>query len=145
MFSQKRANRELKMPKVTGFIYRRLSSDDAGRTSLLKLAAETPDAVLKLDLLNALVQAARNGHQITKPDGWSELRQKVASALAEPHPDAAKAAATLLELEASMGIETALATYRDLLASASARTWSGTLLASASMVAALGMRTGGGD
>ncbi|MFM2141845.1 MAG: hypothetical protein RLZZ476_389 [Verrucomicrobiota bacterium] len=111
-----------KMPKVTGFIYRRLSSDDAGRTSLLKLVAETPDAVLKLDLLNALVQAARNGHQITKPDGWSELRQKVASALAEPHPDAAKAAATLLELEASMGIETALATYRDLLASASART-----------------------
>lgn len=111
-----------KMPKVTGFIYRRLSSDDAGRTSLLKLAAETPDGVLKLDLLNALVQAARNGHPITKPDGWSELRQKVASALAEPHPDAAKAAATLLELEASMGIETALATYRDLLASASART-----------------------
>lgn len=111
-----------KMPKVTGFIYRRLSSDDAGRTSLLKLAAETPDAVLKLDLLNALVQAARNGHPITKPDGWDALRQKVASALAEPHPDAAKAAATLLELEASMGIETALATYRDLLASASART-----------------------
>ncbi|MCX6836654.1 MAG: c-type cytochrome [Verrucomicrobia bacterium] len=111
-----------KMPKVTGFIYRRLSADDTGRTSLLKLAAETPDAVLKLDLLNALVQAARNGHPITKPDGWSELRQKVASALAEPHPDAAKAAATLLELEASMGIETALATYRDLLASASART-----------------------
>ncbi|MBE2284292.1 MAG: VCBS repeat-containing protein [Prosthecobacter sp.] len=111
-----------KMPKVTQFIYRRLSSDDAGRTSLLKLAAETPDAVLKLDLLNALVQAARNGHQITKPDGWDALRQKVASALAEPHPDAAKAAATLLELEASMGIETALATYRDLLGSASART-----------------------
>ena len=111
-----------KMPKVTGFIYRRLSSDDAGRTSLLKLAAETPDAVLKLDLLNALVMAARNGHPITKPDGWDALRQKVASALAEPHPDAAKAAATLLELEASMGIETALATYRDLLASASART-----------------------
>ncbi|MBK8036019.1 MAG: VCBS repeat-containing protein [Verrucomicrobiaceae bacterium] len=111
-----------KMPKVTGFIYRRLSSDDAGRTSLLKLAADTPDAVLKLDLLNALVQAARNGHQITKPDGWDALRQKVVSALAEPHPDAAKAAATLLELEASMGIETALATYRDLLTSASART-----------------------
>lgn len=111
-----------KMPKVTGFIYRRLSSDDAGRRSLLKLAAETPDAVLKLDLLNAVAMAARNGHKITKPDGWDALRQKVASALAEPHPDAAKAAATLLELEASMGIETALATYRDLLASASAQT-----------------------
>jgi len=110
-----------KMPKVTGFIYRRLSSDDAGRTSLLKLAAETPDAVLKLDLLNAVVLAARNGHKITKPDGWDALRQKVASASAESE-NAAKAAATLLELEASMGIETALATYRDLLAAASART-----------------------
>jgi putative membrane-bound dehydrogenase-like protein len=108
-----------KIPKVTGFIYRRLSSDDAGRTSLLKLAAETPDAVLKFDLLNAVVLAARNGHPITKPDGWDALRQKVASALAEPNPDAAKAAATLLELEASMGIETALATYRDRLGSAS--------------------------
>jgi hypothetical protein len=64
-----------KMPKVTGFIYRRLSSDDTGRTSLLKLAAETPDAVLKLDLLNAVVQAARNGHQITKPDGWENVIQ----------------------------------------------------------------------
>lgn len=108
-----------KMPKVTGFIYRRLSSDDAGRTSLLKLAAETPDAVLKFELLNAVVLAARNGHPITKPDGWDALRQKVASALAEPNPDAAKAAATLLELEASMGIETALAAYRDRLGSAS--------------------------
>jgi putative heme-binding domain-containing protein len=86
---------------------------------LLKLAAETPDDVLKLDLLKALVQAARNGHPITKPDGWDSLRQKMASALAEPHPDAAKAAATLLELEASMGVETALATYRDRVSSAS--------------------------
>ena len=111
-----------KMPKVTGFIYRRLSSDDAGRTSLLKLAAETPDAVLKFDLLNAVVLAARNGHPITKPDGWDALRQRVASALAEPNPDAAKAAATLLELEASMGIETALAAYRNRLGSASTPT-----------------------
>lgn len=118
-----------KMPKVTGFIYRRLSSDDAGRTSLLKLAAETPDAVLKLDLLNAIVLAARNGHQITKPDGWDALRQRVIAGFSPSGADASKAGAdglkpenTLLELEASMGIETALATYRDLLASASART-----------------------
>jgi putative heme-binding domain-containing protein len=118
-----------KMPKVTGFIYRRLSSDGAGRTSLLKLAAETPDAVLKLDLLNAVVQAARNGHPITKPDGWSELRQKVVQSFSSSGADKAndgdhglKPMTTLLELEASMGIETALATYRDLLASASART-----------------------
>lgn len=121
-----------KMPKVTGFIYRRLSSDDAGRTSLLKLAAETPDAVLKLELLNALVQAARNGHKITKPANWPQMRERLvavkASADAGNAEKSAKAytptsdATTLLELEASMGIETALATYRDLLASASART-----------------------
>jgi putative membrane-bound dehydrogenase-like protein len=118
-----------KMPKVTGFIYRWLSADDKGRTSLLKLAAETPDALLKLDLLNALVMAARNGHQITKPDGWSELRQKVVQSFSSSGADKAndgdhglKPMTTLLELEASMGIETALATYRDLLASASART-----------------------
>ena len=121
-----------KMPKVTGFIYRRLSSDDAGRTSLLKLAAETPDAVLKLDLLNALVMAARNGHPITKPANWPQMRERLvgvkASADAGNAGTSAKAstptsdATTLLELEASMGIETALATYRDLLASASART-----------------------
>jgi putative membrane-bound dehydrogenase-like protein len=118
-----------KMPKVTGFIYRWLSADDTGRMSLLKLAAETPDALLKLDLLNALVQAARNGHQITKPDGWSELRQKVVQSFSSSGADKAndgdhglKPMTTLLELEASMGIETALATYRDLLASASART-----------------------
>ena len=114
-----------KMPKVTGFIYRRLSSDDAGRTSLLKLAAETPDAVLKLDLLNAIVQAARNGHKITKPAGWENVIQSFSSpgaANSQAPADELKLKSTLLELEASMGIETALATYRDLLASASART-----------------------
>jgi hypothetical protein len=58
-----------KMPKVTGFIYRRLSSDDAGRTSLLKLAAETPDAVLKLDLLNALVPGGTEWPQ-DHETGW---------------------------------------------------------------------------
>ena len=95
-----------KMPKVTRFIYRRLSSDDAGRTSLLKLAAETPDAGLKLDLLDAVVQAARGGNKITKPDGW----EKVASTLVESG-NATKVAATLLELEAHMGIKEAIDRY----------------------------------
>ena len=113
-----------KMPKVTEFIYRRLSSDDAGRTSLLKLAAETPDPALQLDLLNALVQAARNGHQITKPDGWDALRQKVVQSFSSSGADKAnesnhgpKPMTTLLELEASMGIETALQHFRVQLAS----------------------------
>ena len=113
-----------KLPKVTGFIYRRLSSDDAGRTSLLKLAAETPDPALQLDLLNALVQAARNGHQITKPDGWDALRQKVVQSFSSSGADKTnegnhgpKPMTTLLELEASMGIETALQHFRVQLAS----------------------------
>ncbi len=112
-----------KMPKVTGFIYRRLSSDDAGRTSLLKLAAETPDAVLKLDLLNALVQAARNGHKITKPDGWEKISEAM-KVEAIQKGDSLPPIANLDELEpglidllreidAHMGVQESLAIYRE--------------------------------
>ncbi len=108
-----------KIPKVTGFIYRRLSSDEAGRANLLKLAAETGDAELRENLLQALVQAARAGHQISQPADWPTLRQKVVSALAESGTsvNAPKVTATLLELEAHMGVESALHSYRTRLSS----------------------------
>ncbi len=108
-----------KIPKVTGFIYRRLSSDEAGRANLLKLAAETGDAELRENLLQALVQAARAGHQISQPADWPALRQKVVSALAESGTsvNAAQVTATLLELEAHMGVESALHSYRTRLSS----------------------------
>jgi putative membrane-bound dehydrogenase-like protein len=103
-----------KIEKVTGFIYRRLTTDDAGRTSLLKLAAETEDAALRNQLIEAVLGSARSGNKLTQPAEWSAMREKVASALAESG-NAAKAATTLTELEAYMGIEPALKIYRDLL------------------------------
>ena len=108
-----------KIPKVTGFIYRRLSSDEAGRANLLKLATETGDAELRENLLQALVQAARAGHQISQPADWPTLRQKVVSALAESGTsvNATQVTATLLELEAHMGVESALHSYRTRLSS----------------------------
>jgi putative membrane-bound dehydrogenase-like protein len=108
-----------KIPKVTGFIYRRLSSDEAGRANLLKLAAETGDAELRENLLQALVQAARAGHQISQPADWPTLRHKVVSALAESGTsvNATQVTATLRELEAHMGIENALHSYRTRLSS----------------------------
>ncbi len=108
-----------KIPKVTGFIYRRLSSDEAGRANLLKLAAETGDAELRENLLQALVQAARAGHTLSQPADWPTLRQKVVSALAESGTsvNAPKVASTLRELEAHMGIESALHSYRARLSS----------------------------
>jgi putative heme-binding domain-containing protein len=90
---------------------------------LLKLAAETPDAVLKLDLLNAVVQAARNGHKITKPDGWEKISEAM-KVEAIQKGDSLPPIANLDELEpglidllreidAHMGVQEALAVYRE--------------------------------
>jgi hypothetical protein len=62
-----------KMPKVTGFIYRRLSSDDAGRTSLAQTGRRDAGCRFEARFAECVVQAARNGHKITKPDGWDAL------------------------------------------------------------------------
>ncbi|MBK8094196.1 MAG: VCBS repeat-containing protein [Verrucomicrobiaceae bacterium] len=111
-----------KMPKVTEFIYRRLAGEEAGIQGLLKLAAVSKDAALRQNLLTAVVQAARGGSKVSAPSNWTQMREKVASALAESG-DAAKAATTLLlELEAHMGIEAALKHFRDQLALATAGT-----------------------
>jgi hypothetical protein len=49
-----------KMPKVTEFIYRRLSSDEAGRTGCSSWRRSRKDAALRSsNLLTAVVQAAR--------------------------------------------------------------------------------------
>jgi putative membrane-bound dehydrogenase-like protein len=99
-----------KIEKVTGFIYRRLTSDDAGRTSLIKLAAETDDAALRTQLMEAILGAARAGNKITQPADWPKMRVRLVGE---------KTSAQLTELEALMGIETALKHYRDRLSASS--------------------------
>jgi len=103
-----------KMPKVTEFIYRRLSADDAGRQGLLRLAPETKDATLRQSLIASVLQAARSGSNITAPVNWAAVRESLVGvqALADSG-NAGQVAATLLELEVHMGILPALQHFRE--------------------------------
>ncbi len=109
-----------KMPKVTEFIYRRMGAEESGRTGLLTLAAETKDAAVRDAMLDTVLKSARGGNKISKPENWAALRAKVVSALAESKEPSTQVEATLLELEAFMGIEEAKQHFRALLTNASA-------------------------
>lgn len=96
-----------KMPKVTQFIYRRLGAEEAGRTALLRVAADSQDGAERESLLKSVVEAARAGNKIAQPDDWGTLRVKLDGAPAGLVP----------ELEAFMGIEPAIAAFRERLTS----------------------------
>ena len=99
-----------KLPKVTQFLYRRLSAEEAGRTALLRLAAASVDAAERESLLNSVIESARAGHKVTRPNDWEVWRGKFGGIPEE----------RLLELEAFMGVESAVAHFRErLLASGS--------------------------
>ena len=111
-----------KMPKVTEFIYRRLSTDDAGRTGLLRLAAESEDTVMRESLLKSVVEAARAGNKISKPADWEKLRDRLmATQMTEsprtPDTGPPLKGALVTELEAFMGVESAVAAFRERLTS----------------------------
>ncbi len=113
-----------KMPKVTEFIYRRLSTDDAGRTGLLRLAAESEDTVMRESLLKSVVEAARAGNKISKPADWDKLRDRLmATQMTESPrtPDMGPPLKGVLvaELETFMGVESAAAAFRERLTSTS--------------------------
>jgi len=107
-----------KMPKVTEFIYRRLGAEDAGRTGLLTLAAETKDAAQRDALLNTVILAARAGNKITMPEGWAAIKEKLLVVRASARPDGdperaeARTANTITELEAFMGVPEAKQAFR---------------------------------
>lgn len=120
-----------KLPKVTEFIYRRMASEEAGRQGLLKLAAEAQDNAQRDFLLQAILTAARGGSKITQPANWAAMRERfvgVKTSADSGKPGSPKgltptsASQPLLELEAHMGIESALKYFRDQLALASAAT-----------------------
>ncbi len=96
-----------KMPKVTEFIYRRLGAEEAGRTALLSIAAESADEAQRATLIRTVLEAARAGHKVPLPDNWAALKSKL-----EP-------SAKVTELEAFMGIESSVAAYRQTLVSSS--------------------------
>ena len=95
------------LPKVTQFIYRRLGAEQAGRTALLRLAAASADAAERESLLKSVIEAARAGNKVAKPTDWDALRVKLDDA----------PAGLLPELEAFMGLEPAIASFRERLTS----------------------------
>ena len=111
-----------KMPKVTGFIYRRLSTDDAGRIMLLRLAAESEDTMERESLLKSVVEAARAGNKISKPEDWDKLRDRLMATQMTESPRSSDMGPPLkgilvAELEVFMGVEPAIAAFRERLTS----------------------------
>jgi putative membrane-bound dehydrogenase-like protein len=99
-----------KLPKVTEFIYRRMASEEAGRSGLLSLAAKTGDNAQREALVRSVLNAARAGHKLAMPPEWAEVRSQLAAGVNT---------ATLAELEAYMDEPSAKEGFRKQLADAS--------------------------
>lgn len=105
-----------KMPKVTEFIYRRLSSDDAGRGAVLAALVNEKDAMKREGTLAMILNAARSGGAMKTPENWQQISAK----LGENATPAA--AGHLRELNALFGDAGALQHFRDQLGKASVPT-----------------------
>jgi putative membrane-bound dehydrogenase-like protein len=66
-----------KLPKVTEFIYRRLSSDDAGRASMLSELTKEPDAAKREATLAMILSSARGAGKLTMPQDWAATAAKL--------------------------------------------------------------------
>ncbi|MEY4272600.1 MAG: hypothetical protein RL250_1466, partial [Verrucomicrobiota bacterium] len=103
-----------KLPKVTEFIYRRLSADTAGRARLLGIAARTADLAARERLLEGLVAGVRQGGAFAAPAEWPAWSKALRA-------DAgANLVALVNELDALAGDEPSRAFFRGHLADAKA-------------------------
>lgn len=66
-----------KLPKVTEFIYRRLSSDDAGRASVLSELTKEPDAAKREATLGMILSSARGSGKLSMPADWAATTAKL--------------------------------------------------------------------
>jgi len=111
-----------KMPKVTEFIYRRLSSDDAGRASMLSELTKEPDVAKREATLAMILTSARGAGKLAMPPDWAAIAAQLkAGGAGSTGP--AKAGTTeqlVTELSALFGDAEALQTFRERLALASA-------------------------
>ena len=110
-----------KMPKVTGFIYRRLSSDDAGRRAVLATLVDESDPAKREATLEMILNAVRSSGATKMPENWPQMASQllVVRPLGRPEDDErAKARTTNLvrELSALFGDAEALQVFRDQLA-----------------------------
>ncbi len=97
-----------KMPKVTEFIYRRLSSDDAGRASVLAALMNEPDAAKREATLAMILTSARGAGKLVMPPDWANISAKLGSS------------PSVQELSALFGDPGALKSFRDQLGLATA-------------------------
>ncbi len=115
-----------KLPKVTEFIYRRLSSDDAGRASMLSELTKEPDAAKREATLAMILSSARSAGKLTMPPDWAATAAKLRGNVVPPSGGSgsagpAKAGTTeqlVTELSALFGDAEALQSYRSQLSSA---------------------------
>jgi putative membrane-bound dehydrogenase-like protein len=98
-----------RLPKVTEFIYRRLSADAAGRDRLLALAAKAEPAPRER-LMEGLVAGVRQGGAFKAPAEWSTL---AAALRAQASP---QLVSLVNELDALAGDEPSRAYFRSQLA-----------------------------
>lgn len=103
-----------KIPKITEFIYRRLSTDAAGRERLLGLAAQQADPALRERLLEGLVAGVRQGGTFKAPAEWP-AQAKALRAQASP-----QLLSLVNELDALAGDESSRDYFRSQLAAAKA-------------------------
>ena len=94
-----------KLEKVTGFIYRRLAAEDAGRQKLLSLAAESKDPQEQAQMIAMVTASARAERKATLPEDWAVLSQKFEGLPRTTLFD-------LWELEAMNGSSDAMSTFR---------------------------------
>ncbi|MGV3661702.1 MAG: PVC-type heme-binding CxxCH protein [Prosthecobacter sp.] len=105
-----------KMPKVTEFIYRRLSSDDAGRGAVLATLVNEKDAGKRESTLAMILNAARSGGAMKTPENWTQISAKLGEGATSA------AAGHLRELNALFGDAEALQHFRGQLERASVPT-----------------------
>jgi len=113
-----------KLQKVTEFIYRRLSSDDAGRASVLSELTKEPDAAKREATLAMILSSARGVGKLTMPPDWAATAAKLRGIVVPPSGGSsgpAKAGTTeqlVTELSALFGDAEALQSFRSQLSSA---------------------------
>ena len=105
-----------KMDQVTGFIYRRLCTDDKGRAALLQATAGMADAAQREKTLGMIVQNARTAGKLTLPADWSTVSAKLREGASPAVVDIVD------ELSALSGDAATVKRFRETLAKADAPT-----------------------
>jgi len=103
---------------ITGFIYRRMAAEDAGREVLLEAIVGMPDADQREKMLRLVVENARLAGKLVAPKEWETVSAKLRDSFpADPEKNGA---ALVDELSAIFGDAAAISRFRETLLKADA-------------------------